>query len=76
VSAYSLAGLQVVDSPTAAASGADALVVLTEWPEFGQLDPTKILESMNGTCVVDTRNVLDKSRWQSAGAAFPQLKNL
>ena len=76
VSAYSLAGLQVVDSPTAAASGADALVVLTEWPEFGQLDPTKILESMNGTCVVDTRNVLDKFRWQSAGAAFPQLKNL
>jgi UDPglucose 6-dehydrogenase len=75
VSVYSLAGLKVVDSPAVAASNADALVVLTEWPEFGKLNPTDLLAAMRGTCVVDTRNILNKTSWQDAGAIFPDLKN-
>ena len=75
VSTYSLAGLKVVASPTAAASDADALVVLTEWPEFGKLNPADLLAAMRGTCVVDTRNILNKTNWQAAGAIFPELKN-
>lgn len=76
VSTYSLAGLKVVESPAAAASDADALVVLTEWPEFGQLDPAELIAAMRGTCVVDTRNILNKTSWQGAGAIFPELKSL
>jgi UDPglucose 6-dehydrogenase len=75
VSAYPLAGLKVVASPAAAASDADALVVLTEWPEFGHLNPAELLAAMRGTCVVDTRNILNKTNWQAAGAIFPDLKN-
>ena len=75
VSAYSLAGLKVVASPAAAANDADALVVLTEWPEFGKLNPAELIAAMRGTCVVDTRNILNKTNWQAAGAIFPDLKN-
>jgi UDPglucose 6-dehydrogenase len=75
VSTYSLPGLKVVDSPKTAASEADALVVLTEWPEFGKLKPADLLAVMRGTCVVDTRNILNKTSWQAAGAIFPDLKN-
>lgn len=75
VSTYALAGLNVVDSPKTAASEADALVVLTEWPEFGKLNPPDLLAVMRGTCVVDTRNILNKNNWQAAGAIFPDLKN-
>ena len=75
VSTYSLAGLKVVASPVVAASDADALVVLTEWPEFGKLKPAELIAAMRGTCVVDTRNILNKTSWQAAGALFPELKN-
>jgi UDPglucose 6-dehydrogenase len=75
VSSYELKGLTVAGSAMGAATGADALVVLTEWQEFAILDSKKLLEVMSGTCVVDTRNILDKNVWQTAGAVFPVLRN-
>lgn len=71
VTRYDLAGLSLADSPVAAASGAHALVVLTEWNEFGELSSTEILNVMNGKVVVDTRNILDQKAWQDSGAIFP-----
>ena len=71
VKSYDLAGLTVAASPEAAANGADALVVLTEWPEFREIDSAEILRAMTGNVVVDTRNVLNQKVWQSAGAVFP-----
>jgi UDPglucose 6-dehydrogenase len=41
------------------------LVVLTEWPEFGDFVPNRYCE---GLTVFDTRLVLDKTRWLRAGA--------
>lgn len=37
---------------------ADALVILTEWPDFKELNPSKIAELMSGNTIVDGRNVL------------------
>ena len=71
VSNYELEGLSLADSAVAAASGSDALVVLTEWPEFRTVDSAEILKAMTGNVVVDTRNVFDQKAWQSAGAVFP-----
>ena len=71
VSNYELAGLTVSASPVEAASGADALVVLTEWAEFKSIDAKQILSAMSGKVVVDTRNVLDKKTWEAAGAMIP-----
>jgi UDPglucose 6-dehydrogenase len=75
VTKYELVGLSLADSAVAAASGSDALVVLTEWPEFRTLDSAEILKTMTGNVVVDTRNVLNKKTWQDAGAVFPNASS-
>ena len=42
-----------------AASGADVLVLITEWNEFRALAPAKLASAMRGRVVVDLRNVYD-----------------
>ncbi|MPZ67778.1 MAG: nucleotide sugar dehydrogenase [Pseudonocardiaceae bacterium] len=51
--------LQVVDDPLKAATGAAALVVLTEWPEFRTLDWATLADAVTTRTVIDTRNLLD-----------------
>ena len=72
VEKYTLTGLALANSPVAAATGADALVVLTEWPEFKEISSKEILEVMAGNVVVDTRNILKVESWQKSGAVFPK----
>ena len=54
-----LAGIELCPDPYSAASGADVVVVLTEWPEFAGLDIDRLASVMRGTALVDTRNLLD-----------------
>jgi UDPglucose 6-dehydrogenase len=75
VNKYDLAGMSLADSALAAASGAHALVVLTEWAEFKSIDAKEILSVMSGKVIVDTRNVLDKKTWEAAGATFPNTSS-
>jgi UDPglucose 6-dehydrogenase len=51
--------LQLTDDPLKVASGAAALVVLTEWPEFRSLNWGRLAELVERRIVVDTRNLLD-----------------
>ena len=51
-------------------SGADALVIVTEWDEFRALDLEKIAESMRGRVLVDLRNVYDREDAEEAGLAY------
>src|SRR6202048_738757 len=46
---------------------ADAVLVLTEWPEFVDLDPDLLADRVRARVVVDGRNCLDVQRWQQAG---------
>jgi UDPglucose 6-dehydrogenase len=71
VNKYDLAGMSLADSPVAAATGAQALVVLTEWAEFKSIDAKEILSAMSGNVVIDTRNVFNQKTWETAGATFP-----
>lgn len=71
VPSYELSGLTVASTPVAAANGAHALVVLTEWPEFKEIDAVPIMSAMSGNVVVDTRHVFDQKIWELAGAIFP-----
>ena len=71
VNEYDLAGMALADSPVAAATGAQALVVLTEWAEFKSIDAKEILSAMSGKVVIDTRNVFNQKTWETAGATFP-----
>ena len=46
---------------------ADAVLVLTEWREFVELDPAELADVVRNRVIVDGRNCLDVARWQSAG---------
>jgi UDPglucose 6-dehydrogenase len=52
-------GIEVVDDPYAALSGADAAVVCTEWDEITGLNLAQVREVMARPVVVDGRNVFD-----------------
>lgn len=46
---------------------ADAVLVLTEWPEFVAMDPHTLADTVRAAVVVDGRNCLDRVRWADAG---------
>jgi UDPglucose 6-dehydrogenase len=62
-----LDGVTLVDDPYEAATGVEALVVLTEWPEFRTLDWAKLAGVVSRPVVVDTRNLLDPDVVRRAG---------
>ena len=52
------------------ATGADALVLITEWNEFRALSPVRLREVMHGKVLVDLRNVYDPAAMRQAGFAY------
>lgn len=50
--------------------GADAAVLVTEWPEFAELDWRAAAAAMNHPLVVDGRNFLDADAIQGAGLDY------
>ncbi|MFI9008697.1 UDP-glucose dehydrogenase family protein [Actinosynnema sp. NPDC053489] len=62
-----LVGMAVVESPYEAVRDADAVVLLTEWPEFRALDWALVASVMSGSTVLDTRNHLDADALARAG---------
>jgi UDPglucose 6-dehydrogenase len=59
--------LDLVGDPYLAVKDVDALVILTEWPEFRGLDWVRIRELVRAPIVVDTRNLLDPDVLGRAG---------
>jgi UDPglucose 6-dehydrogenase len=68
-----LDGITLVDDPYVAAEGVEALVVLTEWPEFRALDWAKLADVVSRPVVVDTRNLLDPDVVRRAGFEWEGL---
>ena len=62
--------VQRCDSALEACDGADALAVLTEWPEFASVTPTDVASRLKSTVVVDGRNVLNPQQWKSSGFQY------
>jgi UDPglucose 6-dehydrogenase len=62
-------GLKVhyCESAAHAAEHADALLVVTEWPEFAKLDLAKLAGSMKTPVLVDGRNLFNPDRAHEAG---------
>lgn len=62
-------GEAVVLAPSAldAARGADAVLLLTEWPEYREIDAALLREAMASPLVVDGRNFLDREALTRAG---------
>jgi UDPglucose 6-dehydrogenase len=66
-----LAGADLSDSALAALDGADAAVLVTEWPEFRDLDwQGEVRARMRTPLVVDGRNFLDREALRAAGFTY------
>jgi UDPglucose 6-dehydrogenase len=66
-----LAGARITESALDAIDGADAVVLVTEWPEFRELDWTgEIKRRMRVPLVVDGRNFLDREQLIQAGFTY------
>jgi UDPglucose 6-dehydrogenase len=66
-----LGGARVCGSALEALDGADAAVLVTEWPEFAELDwAGEVKHRMARPVIVDGRNFLDRDGLRSAGFTY------
>ncbi len=65
-----MVGVDFADSSLGAVQGADAVVVVTEWPEFAELDWGEVAGRMAGKVVIDGRNFLSRQAVEAAGFAY------
>ena len=63
-------GVEFADSAMAAVRDADAVVLVTEWPEFSELDWDQVADAMAGRVVVDGRNFVDADAVRGAGFVY------
>ncbi|HEY2768704.1 MAG TPA: UDP-glucose/GDP-mannose dehydrogenase family protein [Solirubrobacteraceae bacterium] len=63
-------GLAFADNALEAVRGADAVVLVTEWPECTGLEWGEVAEAMNGRVVIDGRNALDREAVRAAGLLY------
>jgi UDPglucose 6-dehydrogenase len=63
-------GIELADSALDAVDGADAVVLVTEWPQFRDLDWKDVAQRMSGTAIIDGRNALDPEAIAAAGQHY------
>ncbi len=62
--------VEFCSDPYSVASNADALLILTEWPEFRELDWPRVSDAMSRPLVLDGRNLLDPSTMKKHGFEY------
>jgi UDPglucose 6-dehydrogenase len=67
------AGLTVCSSAYEAASGADLVILLTEWPDFASLDYSRVRSAMGRSILFDTKNMLRSRRQELKELGFRVL---
>ncbi len=65
-----MVGVEFAGSALEAVDGADACIIVTEWPEFADLDWGEVAGRMAGRLVIDGRNLVSRDDVQSAGFAY------
>ena len=65
-----LRNVELFDDVWAAVSGADAVVIVTEWRELATLPLERLRRLMAGRLIVDGRNLLDPDRVRQAGFRY------
>jgi UDPglucose 6-dehydrogenase len=63
-------GVELVSEPYAAAQGADALLLVTEWNEFRNPDLARLKSVMRQPVLLDGRNVWDAAKARAAGFTY------
>lgn len=67
---HGLSGVMVETDPERLADACDALVLVTDWDQFRNLDYSKMAGLMNSPVVIDGRNFLDKQALEDAGFRY------
>ncbi len=70
---HDLRGVTQVESVEEALTGADAAVIVTEWPQLGELDWAKIAATMSTPVLIDGRNMLDPAAMLGAGFRYEAI---
>jgi UDPglucose 6-dehydrogenase len=65
-----LQGVQFCASPLEAVQGADAAVIVTEWPQLAELASDEVRAAMRHPLIIDGRNLLDPDVVRAAGFAY------
>jgi UDPglucose 6-dehydrogenase len=65
-----IGGLELADCAIDALRGADAMVLVTEWPQCTDLDWSEVAAAMRGNLVIDGRNALDSGAVRAAGLLY------
>jgi UDPglucose 6-dehydrogenase len=67
---YPSLGVLCCDTAEQTAAGADAVVLVTEWPQYREMNWEALAASMRTRLVLDGRNVLDRARLTRAGFRY------
>jgi UDPglucose 6-dehydrogenase len=65
--------LDYAESAEEAADRADAVLLLTEWTQYRELDPVAFGEVVRRRRILDGRNALDRACWEAAGWSYRAL---
>ena len=71
-----LVGVEIAATPQVALAGADACVIVTEWPEIVALDWARLADTMANPVVIDGRNALDPAQMTRAGYRYEGIGRL
>jgi UDPglucose 6-dehydrogenase len=67
---HSTLGVTCCESPEDVARDADALVLVTEWPQYRELDWEAVAAVMRTAIILDGRHILDRARMTRAGFKY------
>ncbi|MCY7407649.1 MAG: UDP-glucose/GDP-mannose dehydrogenase family protein [Alkalinema sp. CAN_BIN05] len=67
---HGISDVIVETDPERLADGCDALVIVTEWKEFENLDYAKMATCMNIPVLIDGRNFIDQAMVEAAGFRY------
>lgn len=65
--------IEYCDSPYQAAEGADALVIITEWNEFKEMDLGRIKDLLHQPIILDGRNIYDPAKMEEMGFTYKSV---
>ncbi len=65
-----LQGVEYYDNPYQVAENSDALLILTEWKEFSELNFEKIRDLMRTKIIIDGRNIFDPLKMKQLGFKY------
>jgi UDPglucose 6-dehydrogenase len=71
--AADLDGIEIMSDAYSAAKGASLVVLLTEWPEFQELDWDKVASLMVEPSIFDTRNALNRDVMRNSSLQYSSV---